>query len=164
MTSWVLRRQASRVVLLGPDKSVFLINAIDPADPTKEPWWEIPGGGMDPGESSAHCAERELYEEGGFEDVTIGPVVWAQHVYFSFGGYDFDSDEVIHVAWTTQTKLNSPKGLEYLEALAFKGARWWTVEEIEQSSSPFLPPLLPQLVRDLAEDRLPEIPIRLDHL
>ncbi len=162
MASWVIKRPASRVVLIGPDKSVFLINAIDPADPSKPPWWEIPGGGIDAGETSAHAAARELHEEGGFTDVTIGPVVWAQHVFFSFGGYDFDSDEVIHVAWTEQTELKPAAGLEYLEALAFQGARWWTVDEIEASASAFLPPQLPQLVRDLVEDRIPQEPVRLD--
>lgn len=162
MASWVIKRPASRVVLIGPDRSVFLINAADPADRTKEPWWEIPGGGIDPGESSAAAAARELYEEGGFSEVSVGPVVWAQHVFFSFGGYDFDSDEVIHIAWTAQSELRPPAGLEYLEALAFKGSRWWTVSEIEQSESPFLPPQLPKLVRDLVEDRIPNRPIRLD--
>lgn len=162
MASWVIRRPASRVVLIGPANSIFLINASDPADSSKEPWWEIPGGGIDPGESSADAAARELLEEGGFDQVSVGPVVWAQHVQFSFGGFDFDSDEVIHVAWTSQAELKPPAGLEYLEALAFMGSRWWTVEEIESSSSPFLPPQLPNLVRDLVENRLPNVPIRLD--
>lgn len=83
-------------------------------------------------------------------------------MYFSFGGYDFDSDEVIHVAWTDQADIRPPKGLEYLEALAFRGARWWTVDEIEQSQSAFLPTRLPEFVRDLVEDRLPDPPISLD--
>ena len=66
MPQWKLRRNASRVILLNGDDQVFLINAIDPNDSTKPAWWEIPGGGIDPGEASGACAARELWEEGGF--------------------------------------------------------------------------------------------------
>ncbi len=118
---------ATPLILLNSDDQVFLINAIDPNDPSKPPWWEIPGGGIDPGEASAACAARELWEEGGFDEVQVGPVVFTQHVEFSFGGIDFDQDEVIHVAKTDQTDIRKPQGLEYLEALAFQGARWLVV-------------------------------------
>ena len=50
-----------------------MINASDPGDPSKEPWWEIPGGGMDPGETSADAARREIVEETGISDLELGP-------------------------------------------------------------------------------------------
>lgn len=159
--SWVLRRSASRVVLLDHDGRVFLIRNGDPADATKAPWWEIPGGGIDPGESSADTARRELHEEAGIDEAEIGPVVWVQHVEFSFGGIDFDQDEVIHVARTTQTEIRRPQGLEYLEALAYKGARWWTLDEVLSSTEPFLPPRLPELLPDLVAGRYPDPPLDL---
>lgn len=151
MPQWKLQRNASRVILLNGDDQVFLINAIDPNDSTKPAWWEIPGGGIDPGETSAECAARELWEEGGFTEVEVGPVVFTQYVEFSFGGIDFEQDEVIHVARTAETEINTPQGLEYLEALAFQGARWWTLEEVEQATEPFLPPRLPELLRSVVE-------------
>ena len=159
MAQWKLQRNASRVILLNDDNQVFLINAIDPNDASKPAWWEIPGGGIDPGEASAACAARELWEEGGFSDVTVGPVVFTQHVEFSFGGIDFDQDEVIHVAHTTETEIHKPKGLEYLEALAFRGARWWTLDEVEQVTAPFLPPRLPELLGRIVAGDYPEPPL-----
>ena len=96
---WTLKRPAARVVLLDRRQRVFLINGRDPADHSKPPWLEIPGGGIDPGDDSALAVARELYEETGIEDAEIGPVVWVQHVQFEFGGLHFDSDEKIHVAW-----------------------------------------------------------------
>jgi 8-oxo-dGTP pyrophosphatase MutT (NUDIX family) len=147
------------VVLLNDVDEVFLIEAVDPADRTKGSWWEIPGGGIDPGESSAATAARELREEAGVVDAEIGPVVWVQHVEFDFGGYHFDQDEVIHVARTTGRPLNRPGGLEALEALAFRGARWWTVEEVRSSSEAFLPPRLPDLLPGLVEGPLPDPPL-----
>lgn len=159
MSAWVLKRNASRVVLLNKQSEIFLIRAIDPADRSKPPWWEIPGGGIDPGETSAQAAARELREEAGFEDTEVGPVIWTQHVEFDFGGYHFDQNEVIHVAWTSQRELKQPQGLEALEALAFQGSKWWTMEEVAGSEEPFLPPRLPELLGPIVAGDLPNPPI-----
>ncbi len=159
MTRWLLKRQAARVVLLSEDQRVLLIRSVDPADSSKAPWLEIPGGGIDPGETSEACVARELWEEAGIDQAEIGPVVWTQYVEFSFGGYDFEQDEVIHVAWSHQTEIRKPQGLEFLEALAFQGARWWTRQEVESSAEPFLPPVLPELIGTLFDGELPDPPL-----
>ncbi len=161
---WVLKRQAARVVLFGPDDRIFLIRSIDPADRSKPPWWEIPGGGIDPHESSADAVRRELWEEAGFDQVEIGPVVWTQHVEFDFGGYHFDQDEVIHIAWTKQHEIRAPQALEALEALAFQGSAWWSLDELDQSNESFLPPALPDLIPALAERPLPTPPLDISGL
>ena len=70
---WTLRRPAARVVVLDRQGRIFLINGRDPADASKPPWLEIPGGGIDPGEDSATAVARELYEETGIENAEIGP-------------------------------------------------------------------------------------------
>lgn len=147
------------MVVLDPQDRIFLIRNGDPADATKRPWWEIPGGGIDPGETSADAARRELHEEAGITAAEIGPVVWVQHVQFSFGGLSFDQDEVIHVARTEQTEIRRPTGLEYLEALAYQGCRWWTLDEVLASDEPFLPPALPQLLPALVAGEFPDPPL-----
>lgn len=159
MAPWVLKRNAARVVVLNPRREVFLIRSVDPADSSKPSWWEIPGGGIDPGETSEHAVQRELREEAGIDDATIGPVVWVQHVEFDFGGFHFDQDEVIHVAWTDQQHVGTPAGLESLEAIAFQEARWWPVQEVSESDEPFLPPDLPRLLPTLADGELPDPPL-----
>ncbi|MFT7598222.1 MAG: 8-oxo-dGTP pyrophosphatase MutT (NUDIX family) [Acidimicrobiales bacterium] len=145
------------MVLFGPDQQVFLINAADPGG-NGEPWWEIPGGGIEFGESSAHCAARELHEEGGFAEVEVGPVVATQHVQFTFAGMFFDQDEVIHVARTEQADIVAPQGLEFFEALAFRGSRWWTMDEILESKEQFLPPRFQELIAVL-KNGLPAEPV-----
>jgi 8-oxo-dGTP pyrophosphatase MutT (NUDIX family) len=162
MNAWVLRRQAARVVLLNDRDQIFLIKAVDPADSSKPPWWEIPGGGIDPGEASEQAAYRELHEEAGVTEAEVGPVVWVQHVEFDFGGYHFDQDEVIHVARTAQRDIRPPQGLEALEALAFKEARWWTLDEVQAADAEnigFLPPRLPDLLAQLIDGPLPDPPL-----
>ena len=153
-----LRRPAARVVLLDREGRIFLINAEDPLDPFKPAWREIPGGGIDHGEDSAVAAARELYEESGMEDVEMGPVIWTQHVQFTFGGYFFDSHERIHVAWCDGGEYR-PRHLEALEAAAFTGARWWTLEDLLASDAPVLPTLLREPLAPIVAGDLPLEPI-----
>ena len=157
--SWVWKRQAARVVAIDQHKRVFLINASDPGDPSKPAWWEIPGGGIDGGESSEHAAARELWEEAGIRGAKVGPVIWKQHVNFRFAGYHFDQDEVIHVAWVTSTETEQAQGLELFEAMAFKGARWWSLEELLANDAPTLPPRLRELLPPILAGDLPSTPL-----
>lgn len=113
---------------------------------------------MDPGETSAECAARELREEAGIYEAEVGPVVWTQSVQFTFAGLFFDQDEFIHVAWTRQTDLAAPR-LELFEAMAFQGARWWTVDEVVAAETAFLPPRLPELLPALVAGELPDPPL-----
>ena len=145
-------------MLLDREGRVFLMQARDPADPSKAPWWEIPGGGMDPGERSEDTCRRELVEEAGITEVEIGPCVWVQEVEFDFGGYHFESDERIHVAWSDGGEYR-PRGLEFLEAMAFMGARWWTLDELLASDEPTLPPRLRELLPPLIAGDLPDPPL-----
>src|SRR5258705_287672 len=71
----VIRRRVARVLLFDDQDRLLLFHVRDPADPTSDPWWYLPGGGMDPGESPEEAARRELFEETGIEDAEIGPVV-----------------------------------------------------------------------------------------
>jgi len=121
------RRRAARVVVFDPDDRLLLINARDPARRNGE-WWEIPGGGVDPGEATIDAVRRELWEEAGITDAEIGPCVWTQTVSFTFAGWRFEQDEWIHVA-RCDGSASGPRGLEMLEALAFVEQRWWSIDE-----------------------------------
>ena len=153
-----LKRAAARVVLLDREGRIFLVNAEDPVDPFKPAWWEIPGGGIGRGEDSDSAAARELYEETGIADLEMGPVIWTQHVQFDFGGWHFDSDEKIHVAWCDGGDYR-PQHLEALEAAAFLGAHWWTLDELLDSDEPVLPTLLREYLPPIVAGVLPDVPI-----
>jgi len=152
------RRPAARCVVLDRDRRIFLIEAEDPIDPHKKPWLEIPGGGMSWGEDSGQAALRELHEETGLKDVEMGPCVWVQQTHYTFAGYQFESDDRIHVAFCDGGVFD-PQGLEALEAAAFLGARWWTLDDLVASEAPTVPVRLREFLPAVMAGELPDEPI-----
>ncbi len=145
-------------MVLDPDDRVLLIAAHDPAHRDGAGWWEIPGGGIDPGEHTSEAVRRELWEEAGIRDAEIGPVVWTQSVEFSFAGWRFDQDEWIHLARCDGT-AEGPRGLEALEVLAFGEQRWWDVDELVRAGVRTIPYRLAHHLPALVADGAPEVPV-----
>lgn len=137
-------------MVFDPHGRVLLIPARDPARRNGPGWWEIPGGGLDPGEETVDAVRRELWEEAGIRDAEIGPCVWTQTVEFTFGGWHFDQDEWIHVA-RCDGATEGPAGLESLEALAFGTQQWWEVEDLLRASPRTIPYRMLEFLGDLAE-------------
>ncbi|WP_410583990.1 NUDIX domain-containing protein [Amycolatopsis sp. lyj-108] len=52
-------RVGARVLLLDAQDRVLLIHACDPDDPGHQ-WWELPGGGVETGETLPKTALREI--------------------------------------------------------------------------------------------------------
>lgn len=151
------RRRAARVVVLDSTDRLLLINARDPVRRGAD-WWEIPGGGIDPGETSLDAVRRELWEEAGIRDAEIGPCVWTQTVEFTFGGWHFEQDEWVHVARFDGT-ATGPRALEALEALAFGEQRWWSVDEVLERSPRTIPYRLPEFLPHLLSGEVPVEPL-----
>ena len=79
-------RQGVRAVVLDPDDRTLLVRFEFP-DTT---FWATPGGGLEPDESHEQALVRELEEEVGLTDVTLGPLIWTRtHVVpFASGLWD----------------------------------------------------------------------------
>ncbi len=152
------RRRAARVIVLDPQDRLLLISARDPFRHDSAGWWEIPGGGMDPGERSEDTVRRELWEEAGIRDAEIGPCVWTQTVQFTFAGMRFDQDEWIHVA-RCDGSASRPGGLEALEALAFGEQRWWALEQVLDHEPRTIPYRLGEFLPDLLSNGHPSEPL-----
>ena len=159
------------MVVLDDSDRVLLLRARDPANPAKGQWWEIPGGGIEAGESSATAAARELFEETGIREAEVGPSVWQQRARYTFAGIGFDQREHIHVARVRADAGGSPDyrpgGLEELEALAFSGVHWWELDRLEAlaaSGERILPPWLPEQLGRFLSEGPPAEPLYLGEL
>ena len=53
----------------------------------------------------------------------------------------------------------APRHLEFLEAAAFRGARWWALDELLASSEPVLPTRLREFLPPIVRGDLPAEPI-----
>lgn len=164
---FVLRRQAARVICFDPEGRVLLIRSVDPADESKPAWWELPGGGIDHGETPEHACLRELAEEVGVTRAEMGPCVWVQRAQFTFAGWDFDQAERIYVA-SSDGSAEGETRLEAFEAMAFTGFRWWAVSDLLADDAPTVPPrlreFLPDVVAGLSTGTLPDPPLDISPL
>lgn len=155
---FVIRRQAARVVCFDPHGRILLIRSSDPADRAKPAWWELPGGGIDGGETAEAAIARELAEEAGVTKVEVGPCVWTQRARFRFAGWDFDQHERIHVA-RSDGIADGVTHLEAFEAIAFEESRWWEPDEFLAADGPTVPPRLREFLPPIVAGDLPDPPV-----
>jgi 8-oxo-dGTP pyrophosphatase MutT (NUDIX family) len=157
----LLKRTAARAVVLDPNDRLLLLQGRDPTRPGEPPWWELPGGGIERNETSAEAALRELREETGITEVTIGPCVFTQHARFTFAGIDFDQFEYLHLARVPAATVWAPQRLEALEAAALSGQAWWAAGDLAGIPERIIPDALRWAVTQLLAGPLPDTPIAL---
>lgn len=156
----VLRRSAVRVVLTDSGGQVLLLCINEPLHPDFGSCWELPGGGIETGETLVEAAQRELYEETGLrlDAGSFSAPRWFRSVTFLHAGVRRIQDEsIFHAAVGTLAPLVVPMALASDETDTHQGYRWWPPAEIAHASTRFFPSSLPELLpRFLAGDTLHE--------
>jgi 8-oxo-dGTP pyrophosphatase MutT (NUDIX family) len=125
------------------------------------PHWQPPGGGLEPGETFKHAALREMAEEVGRTDISLGPLIWEWEHDFYYGKHLVRQYERAFIARTDRDDIGD--GLEKAHAAdGIVDYRWWEPATLAQCNEDVWPPELPVLVRDLAErDAGQRAPLRL---
>lgn len=123
-------REAGRVLLLDAAGRVLLVRGSDPGRPGSRYWFTI-GGGIDPGESMADAAARELFEETGLrvEPADLGEPIGHDVTDFPYAGAWYRQQQAFFVlrvpAWDVPADMISPGEEHYIHE-----HRWWSLDEI----------------------------------
>lgn len=140
-------RRAARVVLVGPGARVLLLSGHDPSDPAAPPFWIVPGGGAEAGETDEEAGRREVHEETGAILGDLGPVVWLRRADFTFDGQYFRQREAFYVVRTPEFDVLAVAWTE-AEDRFITGWRWWALDELAATPEVIYPTDLAALVAD----------------
>lgn len=142
-----VERRAVRVVLVDSAGSILLLSTRDATNPGFGASWELPGGGVLPGESIAEAAVREIREETGFvlSVSDISRPLWRRVVLYTYRGERRLQHESICVARIPEVApCIDVTGREAIEREDHLLYRWWQVDELRGSDDRFYPRSLPR--------------------
>jgi 8-oxo-dGTP pyrophosphatase MutT (NUDIX family) len=153
-------REAARAIVVDPDQRVLLVRFEFPSGSR----WALPGGGIEAGETPEDAVRRELIEEVGLHDATVGPHVWTrEHVIPMFGGRWDGQREQVHLVHTHAFDPTPTLTWEQMNAEYVFELRWWTLDEIDAAPTDehtkFVPGALATHLRALLTDGPPASPI-----
>ncbi|MEU4640694.1 NUDIX domain-containing protein [Micromonospora sp. NPDC023814] len=152
MTDYTPRR-AARVLLVDAAGRVLLFSGSDPARPEHGRWWFTPGGGLDPGETYAEGAARELAEETGLRlpAPAFGAPVHRDVTEFPFDGVWYRQEQEFFLVRVADHEVDTA-GFSEIERASVAAHRWWPLAELAATDERYYPPDLPAvLTRALAE-------------
>ncbi len=138
-------RSAGRVLVIDPDDRVLLIETVtSPGEATTH--WIAPGGGIEPGETAAGAAGRELAEETGIVAAVEAPAgaagrsaVHVERAVFVFNGQGYDQTDFYFVVHLDHVPKIDRSGLTDLERRVTVEYRWWRVDELRATTERYWP-------------------------
>lgn len=145
-------RLSARLLVLDAAGRILLVPVTD----VEGSWWDLPGGGVEAGETTAAAAVRETLEETGYAVPAdlLGPPCWEGEVVFRWLGRWHWSRQVVHPA--RATGLPDPIAVSFTaeEAGTHGRARWWAPADLAAGRVAVPPFGRPDELADLIAGRI----------
>lgn len=153
------KRPTVRVVLLDPANRILLMKGRLPSAKDGPGAWFTVGGGVEAGETYAEAAAREIREETGILDFTLGPVVWLRQGVMRLPEPTLLVEQYILARCGAAEPVRD--GWEALERELIDDIRWWTRDELALTSDRVFPPALADRLTGLIAGELPSEPVEI---
>jgi 8-oxo-dGTP pyrophosphatase MutT (NUDIX family) len=142
-------RRAGRIIVLDPDGRVLLMR-YDGGMPLGR-HWTTPGGGLEPGESFADGAARELAEETGWTDVPLGAQVYEVEITVDYGDHAILHHQCFFLAQVTVPgrEVADVDGMHSADGIL--SWHWWSQSELDTTTEVIWPEGLTAVLRNLPE-------------
>jgi 8-oxo-dGTP pyrophosphatase MutT (NUDIX family) len=135
--------------VLDAAQRLLLLHTHDPVHPDLGTWWELPGGGIELGETYRQAAVRELAEETGIliGAGQVGPPTWRRRATFRHRHRRLVNNEVIVTVALAAAgpMIDGSARLDYEKEDYFDFA-WWPVPDLRTSNQRFYPGRLAELL------------------
>jgi 8-oxo-dGTP pyrophosphatase MutT (NUDIX family) len=161
-------RQSVKIILLNDADELLLMCMDDPETKSiggeyNGHFWTLIGGQIEAGETIEEAAIREIFEETGIkrEDIDFGPVVW-------FGEFDLQLHNILthikqrFIVARTKRSTFSLGNLTREEAKVVTKLAWFSFDNIEKSTEPIYPILLPIYLENIIAGQYPSKPFEIN--
>ena len=138
-----IERRAVRAILLTPEGFVLLMRFIHSR--TGQRFWIAPGGGLEPGESVDEGIRRELHEELGLTEFTLGPLIWLRQHTFMWTDKRLRQHERYHIVHIDRFE---PAMSDPVESKSLDEFRRWRIEDLARAREVFVPKDLARIITE----------------